>query len=242
MSNISSAGPGAPTPVGKPSPFKGPMKAGGFLILWMVVLFGGAGRMDWTRGWIFLGLYVAAMVVAGLAIHHFNPELMKAREQWRSKKDTKPFDRIFLAIYMPLTFIQPAIAGLDVRFGRTPMPAATIYWGATLFVLGAVLIAWTLAVNRFAETTVRIQTDRGHQVVSSGPYAVVRHPMYVGMVVMYGAGTLILGSLWALVPTALMTVLLIVRTALEDRTLRRELAGYEDYTRQTPYRLLPGVW
>src|SRR3954453_10940580 len=99
-----------------------------------------------------------------------------------------------------------------------------------------------MALNPYAETTVRIQSDRGHTVISSGPYRLVRHPMYVGSSLMYPGTALMLASKWALLLSAVMAVLLLVRTALEDRTLRRELAGYEQYAVTTRYRLIPGVW
>jgi protein-S-isoprenylcysteine O-methyltransferase Ste14 len=104
------------------------------------------------------------------------------------------------------------------------------------------LIGWTLAVNRHAEATVRIQTDRGHTVVTSGPYQFVRHPMYTGAMVMYVATGLVLGSIWALALAGILVGLFLWRTVMEDRTLRRELDGYEEYAAQTRYRLVPGVW
>jgi protein-S-isoprenylcysteine O-methyltransferase Ste14 len=182
------------------------------------------------------------MAAVGLIVRRFNAPLMEARAKWR-REDTKRFDKVFLAVFLPLTFIQPAVAGLDaVRFGWSSMPFGLMYAGAVLFALAMVLIAWTMAVNRYAETSVRIQTDRGHTVIASGPYRAVRHPMYVGAILMYVATPLILGSVWALAVSGLMIVLFIWRTALEDRTLRRELSGYEAYAARTRYRLLPGLW
>jgi protein-S-isoprenylcysteine O-methyltransferase Ste14 len=104
------------------------------------------------------------------------------------------------------------------------------------------VITWAMLVNTHFETIVRIQTDRHHQVTTSGPYAVVRHPGYVGACLWALAAPLIVGSLVALIPAALATGVLVVRTSLEDRTLQRELPGYADYTQRTPYRLLPGLW
>jgi protein-S-isoprenylcysteine O-methyltransferase Ste14 len=103
-------------------------------------------------------------------------------------------------------------------------------------------MAWSMAVNRHAETTVRIQTDREHTVLATGPYRFVRHPMYVGAMLLYAGSALVLGSFWALVTAGLIAAALVVRTSLEERTLRRELPGYEDFTSRTRYRLIPGVW
>jgi len=135
------------------------------------------------------------------------------------------------------------LAGMDaVRFRWSSMPFVSVYIGAVLYGLSMALVGWVLCTNPFAESSVRIQHDRGHTVVSSGPYRFVRHPMYVGSCFMYAATGLILGSVWALLDAGLLAILLVVRTALEDRTLRRELAGYEEYASRTRCRLIPGVW
>jgi protein-S-isoprenylcysteine O-methyltransferase Ste14 len=144
---------------------------------------------------------------------------------------------------MPLFSIQPAVAGLDaVRYHWSSMPFEFVYVGIILFALAMVLIASVLVVNPYAESSVRIQTDRGHTVITSGPYRLVRHPMYVGSFLMNLGMPLILGSVWALVLTGVITLLFVWRTAHEDQTLRRELPGYEEYAARTRYRLLPGLW
>jgi protein-S-isoprenylcysteine O-methyltransferase Ste14 len=104
------------------------------------------------------------------------------------------------------------------------------------------LITWAMMANPHAETTVRIQTDRDHKAVTSGPYRIVRHPMYVGAILMYPAAALMFGSMWALAISGLIAILFVWRTALEDRTLRRELPGYEEFAALTRYRLIPGLW
>lgn len=205
-------------------------------------LFGAAGRLNWIRGWIAVAMWVVGVSTIGLVVKHYNPRLLEARAKWR-RKDTKPFDRIFLAIFFPLLMIQPPLAGLDaVRYRWSSVPFAFVYVGAILFALSVVVIAWALAVNPYAESTVRIQTDRGQTVVTSGPYRFVRHPMYAGFVPMYLALPLVWGSVWALVLAVAIILLLIWRTAREDQTLRQELPGYEEYAARTRYRLLPGVW
>lgn len=210
--------------------------------LWIAALFGGAGRFDWLQGWIYLAAYLSMMAVAAAVIYRRNPSLFEARARWRHH-DTKPFDKIFMALFFPLYYVQPAIAGLDnARYGWWPLPFSAVYPGLVLFTLAIVLLTWAMAVNPFAETTVRIQTDRGQAVVTSGPYRFVRHPMYVGALLMFLGTPLILGSMWAFVISAIICGLFLIRTALEDRTLRRELAGYEQYAERTRYRLLPGVW
>ena len=213
-----------------------------FMTLWTALLFLSAGTTHWLRGWIYSISYLVIMLGVGIVIWRRNPALLSARAKWR-RSDTKPFDKIILAVYLPLIIAQPIVAGLDVvRFRRPSMPFWTLYPGIAVFLVGASLLTSVLAVNPWAESTVRIQTDRGHQVVRAGPYRFVRHPMYIGMILTYIAVALILGSLWALAVAGVMTALLIVRTAFEDRTLRRELPGYENYTTSTRWRLLPGLW
>jgi protein-S-isoprenylcysteine O-methyltransferase Ste14 len=114
--------------------------------------------------------------------------------------------------------------------------------GAALVLLGDVLFVWAMAVNKFFSRTVRIQTEREHVVVMTGPYRYVRHPGYVGWTILWLGLTLILGSLWAFIPALLAVALIVVRTALEDKTLKKELESYEVYAEWVRYRLLPRVW
>jgi protein-S-isoprenylcysteine O-methyltransferase Ste14 len=210
--------------------------------LWLLAVFVPAGRFDWKRGWICVILYVVSMFVAGLLVHRANPALFEARANWR-RKDTKPFDKVFLSVFFPLTYIHPAVAGLDaVRFRWSSMPFTTVYVGIALFVSAMVLPTWAMMVNPHAESTVRLQTDRDHKPVTAGPYRFVRHPMYVGAILLYPAMSLVFGSAWALALSGVIALLFIWRTALEDRTLRRELPGYEEFANVTHYRLIPGLW
>ena len=107
---------------------------------------------------------------------------------------------------------------------------------------GDVFVLWTMAVNPFLEKGIRIQEDRGHRVITTGPYRYVRHPMYAGAIVMFAGFPLVLGSGWTFVPVGVITVLFVVRTVYEDQVLRRELPGYAGYAERTRYRLIPGVW
>jgi protein-S-isoprenylcysteine O-methyltransferase Ste14 len=207
----------------------------------IAVLFLCAGRLDWAPGWIFVALYLVGIAEAAFVMRRWNPDLIEARAKVR-RKDTKPFDRVFLTIYFPLTLIQPALGALDARFDWSALPGQTLWIGVALMIPCTALIAWVLGINRHAETTVRIQTDRGHKVVDVGPYRFLRHPMYIGLMLMHAATALILGSAWALVMAAGIALLFVWRTAMEDRTLRRELPGYDEFARRTRYRLFPGVW
>ena len=209
---------------------------------WSIALFGSAGHLTWKRGWICTVLYLGAMHISRAVLKKVSPSLLQNREK-TIREDTKPFDKIFLRSFLILIIVLPVIAGFDVvRFRWSALPFWTTYPGIALFAASAVLIACTLAMNPHAESSVRIQNDRSHSVISSGPYRFVRHPMYVGLILLHVAMSLILGSAGTLGVSAVIALLLFWRTAFEDRTLRRELPGYEDYTSITRYRLMPGIW
>jgi protein-S-isoprenylcysteine O-methyltransferase Ste14 len=208
---------------------------------WLICLFGSAGQLTWIRGWICTVLYLGGLHTCRAVLKKLNPGLLEHR-QTPIRNDTKAFDKIFLRLFLSLTIIQPVLAGLDARFNSTPIPFWTVYPGIVQFIVSAALITWVLVENPHAESSVRIQKDRGHTVVASGPYRFVRHPMYVGLVQLHQAMALILGSTWTMALAGLITILFLWRTALEDQTLRRELPGYEEYTTVTRYRLMPGIW
>ena len=212
-----------------------------FMLVWIAVAFACAGTLNWWRGWFASLTLFITMQVMGIIVNRRNPELFPAREKWR-RKDTKPFDKVFIALQFPLSLAQPVAAGLDVRFHRSWSNPWTLFPATGLYLLAMVMIGWTMAVNRWAETTVRIQSDRGQQVVRSGPYRWVRHPMYLGCLAMYPGTAWMLGSPTALMLAVLHDLTFVVRTALEDRTLQRELPGYRDYAAETRWRLLPGIW
>ncbi len=212
-----------------------------WILVWTAALFCSAGRWDWTRGWIYFAVILLTFAVNGLVTYRNNPELIA--ERGKRHKGTKRFDKVFIALYMPAVVALPVVAGFDaVRFGWSPLPWATLWPGILLQVLGTGPVAWAMATNPHLEPTVRIQHDRGHKVISTGPYAYVRHPFYVGGLVGLAGAPLVLGSAWAFAVVGVILVLLVLRTALEDRTLRRELPGYEEYAQRTRYRLVPGLW
>lgn len=228
-------------PRGKPVFLKRIAKLLFWFAVWGTLLFVPAGRLDWTRGWICLGLALLGLAVNAVMVLRKNPELMA--ERWKKRPDTKPFDRVFMVLYVPTVLSMPVLAGLDaVRFGWAPLPWGTLWPGVLLQLLGIPPGAWAMATNPHLETTVRIQHNRGHKAITTGPYAIVRHPMYVGALLTWVGQPLTLGSAWACVPAGFAILLFIIRTALEDRTLQRELPGYDDYARRTRYRLVPGLW
>ena len=155
----------------------------------------------------------------------------------------KKWDRIIIGIYwvmIPVFLFTAALdAGRQMNF-VTPTPIKIIAW--VLIVAGYALGFWSGIANEYLSSFVRIQEDRGHQVSQAGPYRFIRHPMYAGNIISYPLVAIFLNSLWALIPAAIIMVLFIVRTHLEDITLQRELDGYLEYTKIVKYRLLPYVW
>lgn len=213
-----------------------------FLLLLMAILFIPAGRLDWVMAWVWIGTYLSSVLVGVSFLAKADEELIEERRQ--VKEGTKLWDRILTNLYslvsIPIALI---VAGLDQRFGWPPPIALAFQIVALVAVILAYgLIFWAMTSNTFFATYVRIQKDRGHVAVSSGPYRFVRHPGYVGMIVSALATPLVLGSLWALIPAGLGACIIVVRTVLEDRTLQDELVGYKEYAQRVRYRLLPGVW
>jgi protein-S-isoprenylcysteine O-methyltransferase Ste14 len=171
-----------------------------------------------------------------------NPALMAERS--RVQQGSKRWDvalTLFAAALLPL--LSWVVAGLDVRFGWTVgFPAWLNVIGGVLFAGGYAFVIWAMASNPFFSATVRIQSERGHSVASSGPYRLVRHPGYAGAIVFQIGSSLLLGSWPSVIISIITAVLFIIRTALEDKTLQSELAGYAAYAQRTRYRLLPAVW
>jgi protein-S-isoprenylcysteine O-methyltransferase Ste14 len=212
------------------------------LIIQSAVLFLSSGRPKWIAAWAFLGAYLLALLVNALLLLRKDPELIAERAQ--VKEGAKSWDRTlvpFITLVFPLLTL--LVAGLDCRYGWSAHTPVVVRFILLIGILaGYGLITWAMLSNTFFSGVVRIQKERGHSVASSGPYRYVRHPGYVGMIVFYLATPVFLGSLWGLIPAGIIAVLLVVRTALEDRTLQAELDGYSDYARQVRYRLLPGIW
>jgi len=210
-----------------------------FIVLQAAILFVGSGRPGWTRAWVYLASYVALIATTRLVVR--DPELFAERA--RMPKDAKGWDKGLSVLFSAIGLTMLVVAALDARLGWSPPTSTAVAAvGLVAFFLGFGLSVWAMAANRFFSSVVRIQTDRGHAVASGGPYRIVRHPGYAGFILGSLGTPLLLGSLWALVPAALSCVVILVRTALEDRTLREELPGDREYAARVPYRLVPGVW
>lgn len=206
----------------------------------LIVLLLSAGRFDYWQGWVYMGLNLALIALNWWALRD-QPDLI--RERLKPGEGIKDWDKGYFVITTLLFFIALFTAGFDARWGWTgPLGAGLYILSILIFLAGHLLFLWAKRTNRFFSSVVRIQTERGQQVCQDGPYRYMRHPGYVGGLLYTLAGPLVLGSLWALIPQLLACLLLIVRTALEDQTLQRELPGYSDYAQRVRYRLVPGLW
>ncbi len=209
--------------------------------IWGGLLFWAAGTMWWTRAWLHLGIWAVTLAINFTILLHLNRAVLLAR--MRRQRSSEKFDRILLPLLLPITLAIPVVAGLDaVRYQWSRLAMWAMYPGSALHVGGDAFVLWAMVVNPYLEKAVRIQNERGHQVITTGPYAFVRHPMYVGVMLMLVGIPLVLRSWWTFFPVGVMSLVLVVRTVFEDRMLRRELPGYDDYARRTRYRLLPGIW
>jgi protein-S-isoprenylcysteine O-methyltransferase Ste14 len=169
---------------------------------------------------------------------------MAERQSIVNVRNAKAWDKV-LAPLMALSVSFPLVivAGLDQRFDWSPVfPLWLIVLGFILILFGYAFAVWALVENRFFSSVVRIQADRGHVVCDSGPYRIVRHPGYAGNILPLLGIVLALGSVWTIIPAVVALMIAVIRTALEDRTLREELPGYPEYTRRVRYRLIPGTY
>lgn len=215
-----------------------------YLFLLPVILFTAGGTIQWLMGWLYVAIYILSVMISRLIIMRKYPDLLVERGRFVDGENIKTWDRILVplvGLYGPLLSL--LVAGLDKRFGWTGTVSVPIQWTMLITVIAASAFStWALVVNRFFSSVVRIQKNRGHTVIKSGPYRIVRHPGYAGGVLAQLAAPIMLGSLWALIPSGLVAAAIIVRTTLEDRTLRKELPGYEEYAHETRWRLIPGIW
>jgi protein-S-isoprenylcysteine O-methyltransferase Ste14 len=212
-----------------------------------VALFWSAGRLDWWPAWAALAVMTIWTAATAIIVLHYHPELLAARLARR--RGDRSWDAAIVGLLGLVTLVRYIIAGLDQRYGWTGgLPLRVQLVAAqpvalALCVLGNdVLFVWAAATNAYFSRIARIQSERGHAVVTGGPYRRVRHPAYAGTILHELAVPILLASWAALIASGVSIVLLVLRTALEDRLLKTELPGYARYTQHTRRRLAPGLW
>lgn len=211
------------------------------LLLMIALFFLSAGRSDLPRVWFYFELYFVSLVINMAIFLKYNPEVVRARSEI-IKGEMKWWDKVYAVSYLLLMFAVPVVCGLDVRFNASALGIEYHIASIILFIAGWSFTSWALVVNKYFEGAVRIQKERDHKVVSTGPYAIIRHPGYAGMIVFYVSMPLGLGSLYGLVPVLLIAAAFVFRTHFEDEMLQKELKGYKEYAKKVKYRLVPGIW
>lgn len=198
---------------------------------------------SWWEAWVYAILNTFGFIVSRALAARRNPDLLAERGRFLHYHDAKSWDKLLSPLVGLGGALIPLVAGLDALFGWSPSFSLGIKIPSLIILLiGYMIASYALIANRFFSGVVRIQTERGHHLVSDGPYRWVRHPGYAGAILTYLATPLFLDSGWAYLPVLLLTFLLFIRTALEDRTLQNELTGYQNYAEQVRYRLIPGIW
>jgi len=212
------------------------------LLVQIAIYFLAAGYIG-VRPWIFFGASFVHYFVSIIAQYKLNPELLAARLVVR-RKGSKTWDELLMRLSnLTVLLVIPVVAGLDVgRFQWSNLDSVFMLPGFALLFFSTFLLNWAMAVNSFFEPTVRIQEERNHNVIANGPYRIIRHPGYLAGLSYVFSIPLIIGSIYAIAAAGLYLFLIALRTSLEDRTLRRELTGYAEYSKKVKYKLLPRIW
>jgi protein-S-isoprenylcysteine O-methyltransferase Ste14 len=214
-----------------------------YLLIPFVLLICG-GDSGWWQAWLYSLMIIVAGIGGRMWAEQRHPGLLAERQNIESIQNAKAWDKV-LAPLMAVSLGYPMVivAGLDHRYSwSSEFPLWLIVIGFILTSLGYAFATWALAENRFFSSVVRIQTDRGHVVCDSGPYQFVRHPGYAGNIIALFGIVLALGSIWTLIPAAVASIIAVIRTVLEDQTLREELPGYRQYAQRVRYRLIPWIY
>jgi protein-S-isoprenylcysteine O-methyltransferase Ste14 len=207
------------------------------LVVFMAAFFLPAGTWNYWEAWVYIALMFGMMLTFGVYLFAKAPDLLARRMRFREKEQEQR--RIIGWSWIPfvLMFIIP---GFDHRWGWSDIPAWVVLVADGLVVVTYILLIWVFLTNHYASRVVEVEA--GQQVISTGPYAIVRHPMYAIILIMYLVTPLALGSYWALLPTLALPFILVARLRNEEEVLRRDLPGYAEYTQKVRYRLIPGVW
>jgi len=215
-------------------------------LIWIVamgaLLFVPAGTLHWPAAWVFLGTIAILGVSCGLWLARTDPALLAERMHPMMQSNQPLADKIFMLAFGLVALSWFLVIGFDERMHASHVPTALQAMGLAMLLGSAGFMMWVMHENSFAAPVVKLQTERDHRVVSTGPYAWVRHPMYSGSVLFFAGAPLLLGSWWGVAMLPLFTALFAIRTRIEERALIAGLPGYADYAARVRYRLLPGLW
>ncbi len=214
----------------------------GLFIILAAALFIPAGTLAWVGGWVFLVLFCGFFLAVNLWLSSYNPGLLQERTHLGTS-DQLGWDKLLFPLLAVFPVAWLVFISFDaVRFHWSPVPVGGQVAGLVVLLCSFYIFFLTFRENSYLSPVVRIQEERGHAVVSTGPYHYVRHPMYVGIVLFTLGTPLLLGSWYGVLVGLVLIVLVARRAVLEERTLRKELHGYPDYMAQVKYRLIPRVW
>lgn len=206
------------------------------------LLFASAGTLHWASAWVFLIAAALLGPLCGWWLYRLDPALLAERLRPVIQREQPPADKAFIIAFIAAILAWLIAMGLDRRHLASDMPLALQAVGFVLYLACMLFTMWVFRENSFAAPVVKLQAERAQRVISTGPYAHIRHPMYSGMILFFAGVPLMLGSWWGLAMAPLLLALLAVRIHIEERTLREGLSGYADYAARVRYRLLPGVW
>jgi protein-S-isoprenylcysteine O-methyltransferase Ste14 len=206
------------------------------------LLFIAAGTWHWPAAWVFLAAMAVLGLGSGVWLARTDPGLLAERMRPMMQDAQPAADKKFMLVFGAAALAWFVAIGLDKRFDASDVPTALQALGLAMLVASTAYIMWVMRENSFAAPVVKVQAERGHRVIDTGPYAHVRHPMYSGTVLFFFGMPLLLGSWWGVVLAPLFVVLFAIRAGIEERTLLAGLPGYADYTAKVRYRLVPGIW
>jgi len=207
------------------------------------IIFAAAGTMEYTGGWLYLGIMIATSIAFGAHMLRVDPGLLKERLKPPVQKDQPFADKLLVVPILLLILGGMGFMAADaVRWRWSIMPPSVQWAGCGLLLAAFWFIYWTMRTNSFAAPVVKIQKDRGQKVITTGPYAIVRHPMYFGTLFYIAGTSLVLGSWWGLAMVPILALLFGIRIGIEEQTLRMGLEGYDDYAHHVRWRLIPLIW
>ena len=215
------------------------------MVLFAIALLWPAGTLMWWEAWVVIGLWSFYGLVMTVYLSRYDPALLAERLKLLPiQKDQKVWDKLMMSLFTVAGIALYIIPGFDVvRYQwSTPLPVWLEIIAMAIHLPCFWFLWWVMRENTYLSQVVKIDKERGHQVITTGPYAIVRHPMYMVVIVLLFALPVALGSRYSLILALFLTVLMVVRTYFEDRTLHEELDGYPEYAKQTTYRLIPGIW
>jgi protein-S-isoprenylcysteine O-methyltransferase Ste14 len=213
-----------------------------FVVGMGVLLFAFAGTLHWPGAWAYLVASAVIGPVCGLWLARTDPGLLAERMRFTAREAQPSDDKWFMLVFVAVAVLWFVAMGLDRRFGGGDAGVPLVVTGLAMYLLSTVLVMWVFRTNSFASPVVKVQTERHHQVISTGPYALVRHPMYASIMLFFVGVPLMLDSWWGVAFVPLFFLMFAFRTRIEERTLAAGLPGYADYATRVRYRLVPGLW